>query len=282
MTRQQLLNQAREILNQHHIDDAPLESELLLRHTLNINRVQLYLDISSDITPRQEAAFRRLLEKRLEGEPAAYIIGCREFYGLEFYVNRDVLIPRPETELLVDQALNLAKNHRRPAIAEIGTGCGAIAIALALHLPEARIYGIDISAAALKVASRNCENHRVTGKVTLLHGNMLEPVPQPVDLVIANLPYVKQADLNQVNTFGYEPALALDGGIDGLDKIRRLCRQLNDRLNTDGHLLLEIGLGQRETVTSLLSRSFPSAEVAFTPDLSGIDRVVSLARSPAA
>ena len=276
MTLQQALSHARKVLANHNIEDAPLEGELLLRHTLEINRVQLYLDINCELNPQQETTFWHLVERRLNGEPSAYITGHREFFGLDFYVNNHVLIPRPETELLVEKALNLAQSRHISTLAEVGTGCGAIAVSLALNLPPSTIYAIDISPTALKVAATNCQKHRVTDSIYLLHGDMLDPLPKPVDLIIANLPYIKNTDLHRVDSADYEPLLALDGGGDGLEKIRRLCHQLSSKLRPGGCLLLEIGQGQQKAVTTLLKSLFPLAKIEVTPDWSGIDRMVSL------
>jgi len=233
----------------------------------------LYLELDRKLNPEQEKAFRQLLERRLSGEPAAYITGHREFYGLDFYVDPRVLIPRPESELLVEEALALAQGHPLSTIAEVGTGSGAIAVSLALELAEVRIYASDISAPALEVALINCRKHGVTGRVYLLHGDMLDPVPEPVDLIIANLPYVRRSQLSEVS---FEPRLALDGGQDGMEKIRRLCRQLGGRLRPGGFLLLEVGEGQGRVVTTLLYDLFPGGKIHILPDLSGIERVVSL------
>jgi len=269
----QVLSRARVILAQKNIEDTPLECELLLRHTLGISRTQLYLDLDRKLNPEQEAAFRRFIERRLGGEPAAYITGHREFYGLDFYVDPRVLIPRPESELLVEEALRLAQNHPLSAIAEVGTGSGAVAVSLALELAETRIYATDISAPALEVAWINCQKHGVTDRVCLLHGNMLDPLPEAVDLIIANLPYVRKSDLSGIV---FEPRLALDGGGDGIEKIRRLCCQVGDKLCTGGSLLLEVGQGQGRAVTTLLNTLFPGGKIKVIPDLSGIERVVSL------
>ena len=276
MTLKQALNRAQEIFIANNIEDARLEGELLLRHTLNISQTQLYLDINRELSPEQEKAFWHLIERRLNGEPTAYITGHREFYGLDFYVDPNVLIPRPESELLVERALQLARYHPMTTIAEIGTGCGAIAVSLALNLPQAKIYATDISAPALKVARFNCQKHGVIDRVRLLLGDMLDPLPEPVDLMVANLPYVKESELPTQLPVSFEPRLALNGGPDGLERIRRLSCQLNDRLRPEGYLLLEIGQGQRKAVTTLLSSLFTSAKIEVTPDLSGIDRVVSL------
>jgi release factor glutamine methyltransferase len=269
----QALSRARHTLAEGNIEDTPLECELLLRHVLGIDRTQFYLDLDHPLSPGQCEAFGQLLERRLSGEPAAYITGHREFYGLDFYVDPRVLIPRPESELLVEEALALAQEHPLATIAEVGTGSGAIAISLALELSGVKIYATDISAPALEVARLNCQRHGVIDRVCLLHGDMLEPLPEAVDLVIANLPYVRRSDLAGMR---FEPRLALDGGSDGMGKIRRLCCQVGDKLCPGGSLLLEIGQGQGVAVTRLLSRLFPTGKIKLTPDLGGIERVVSL------
>ncbi len=280
MTLKQAFSHAREILTTNNIEDATLESELLLRHTLKISRVQLYLDLDYELNSKEEKTLQHLIKRRLSGEPAAYITGHREFYGFDFYVDPSVLIPRPESELLVEKALKLAQNRPIPTIAEVGTGCGAIAISLALNLPQTKIYATDISASALKVALFNCQKHGVVDRICLLQGDMLDPLPEPVDLIVANLPYVKESELPPIYSANFEPLLALNGGSDGLEKIRQLCRQTTNKLCPDGYLLLEIGQGQRRAVTTLLRRLFPSAKIEVTPDLGGIDRVVSLALPP--
>ncbi len=278
MTVKKLLNQARAALAAGGVEDSALEAELLLRHALKIDRVQLYLDLDREVSQAHHKNFRRLIERRLKGEPSAYITGHREFSGLGFYVSPAVLIPRPESELLVEKAIELAQNGA--SIAEIGTGCGAIAISLALKLPAARIYATDISPAALEVARRNCRHHRVTDRICLLQGDLLDPLPGPVDLLIANLPYVKAAELARTDLASFEPRLALDGGRDGLAKIRGLCRQLSGPLHPRGHLLLEIGQGQAKSVVSYLRNLFPSARIETTTDLGGIERVVGVYLTP--
>ena len=276
MTLKQAFSHARDILIANNIEDACLEGELLLRHTLKISRVRLYLDLNYELSSKEEETFWHLIERRLSGEPTAYITGHREFYGSDFYVDPSVLIPRPESELLVEKALKLAQNGTIPTIAEVGTGCGAIAISLALNLSQAKIYATDISAPALKVALFNCQKHRVVNRICLLQGDMLEPLPEPIDLIVTNLPYVKESELPPTYSASFEPLLALNGGSDGLEKIRQLCCQVKNKLCPEGCLLLEIGQGQRRAVTNFLCSLFPSAKIEVTPDLSGVDRVVSL------
>jgi len=276
VTLKQALSHAREMLVTNNIEDAPIESELLLRYALNISRVQLYQDLNHELSLKQEQAFWNLIKRRLSHEPTAYITGHREFYGLDFYVNPHVLIPRPESELLVEIALSLTQNHPAATIAEVGTGCGAIAISLALNLPPAKIYATDISASALEVAQTNCKKHGVVNRIHLLQGDMLNPLPELVDLIVANLPYVRKAELPRISPAKFEPLLALDGGSDGLQKISQLCRQVENKLRPTGYLLLEIGQGQGKAVTTLLHSLFPCAKMKAVPDLSGIARVLSL------
>lgn len=276
MNLKQAMAHARGFLADNGIEDASLEGELLLRHVLGISRTQLYLDLNRELSPEQEKNLHHLIKRRWRGEPSAYITGHREFYGLDFYVDHNVLIPRPESELLVEKAVKLAQNRAVSTIAEIGTGCGAIAISLALNLPEAKIYATDISAPALEVARFNCRQHGVTDRICLLQGDMLAPLPEPVDLVVANLPYVRESELSRTGPLSFEPILALNGGADGVEKIDRLCRQASDRLRPGGCLLLEIGQGQGKAVTALLRRLFPSAQVEVTPDFSSTERVVSM------
>ncbi len=282
MIIRQALGHAGGILAAEGIQDHNLESEILLRHTLKIDRARLYLEMDTGLSARQLGEFLRLIERRASGEPAAYLTGHREFYGLDFLVNRDVLIPRPESELLVEQAIEAAKNYPFLTIADIGTGSGAIAVSLAVNLPRALIYATDISASALEVALTNCRRHGVRGKVRLLKGDLLEPLAEPVDIIIANLPYIPAPELDNVNTFGFEPSLALDGGSDGLRKIGRLCAGTGEKLNPGGCLLLEIGQGQGEAVTDLLGHLFPGATLEMTVDLGGIERVIKLSFAPPA
>ncbi|MCK4274547.1 MAG: peptide chain release factor N(5)-glutamine methyltransferase, partial [Dehalococcoidales bacterium] len=195
---------------------------------------------------------------------------------LDFRVDRNALIPRPETELLVEKAIRLTKSQAISRIADIGTGCGAIAVSLAVNLPGMTIYATDVSIPALELARSNCRRHGVTDRIVLLQGDMLEPLPEPVDLIIANLPYVRESDLPPNGPLSFEPELALNGGEDGLDSIRVLCRQAGNKLRSQGFILLEIGQGQTDAAAILLQEIFPSARIEVECDLAGIERVVSL------
>jgi len=283
MILKQALSRSQEILVANDIEYAALECELLIRHALKISRVQLYLDLTQELSPEQDETFWHLIKRRLSHEPTAYITRHCEFYGLDFYVDPRALIPRPESELLVEEALEFTskhpagKNHPR-LIADVGIGSGAIAVTLARYLPQAKIYAIDVSATALEVAAINCQRHRVGNQVQLLLGNILEALPESVDLIVANLPYIRDSEMEDLSPEIqlFEPSIALAGGKDGLDKIHQLCRQVGDRLRPEGCLIVEVGLEQRSAVTTSLRSLFPSAQIKVIPDLSGIDRVVSL------
>lgn len=276
MTRQEVLRRARELLTVNHIESASLEAEILLRQALNIDRSQLYTEPDARLTATQEKHFWQNIDRRLHGEPSAYITGKREFFGLEFDVDGSVLIPRPETELLVEKAIERAGKYARPTIADVGTGCGAIAVSLAVYLPHAKIFAVDNSRPALAIARKNCRKHGVIDRVTLLYGNLLDPLPEMVDIIVANLPYVRTEELSQVNTIGFEPRSALDGGADGLQNIREILPQVQENLLPGGCLMLETGIGEAKAVVHLLHGLGLPADIDVWPDLSGIDRVVTL------
>jgi release factor glutamine methyltransferase len=268
----QALAQARQIFTDSNVEEPFLEGEILLRHTLGIDRAALFASLNEELTPVQEALFLQLVERRRLGEPSAYITGHREFYGLDFEVDRRVLIPRPDTELLVERTIDLYRRNKYASIADIGTGSGCIAISLARHLKGVQVYAVDISADALAVAAQNAVLHQVQDKITFIKGDLLTPLPGPVDIIAANLPYVKKSDINLKS----EPELALDGGIEGLDKINDLCRQAPGKIKPGGRLLLEIGQGQAAAVKAILHNVFPDGAVEIYRDLGGIDRVVSV------
>lgn len=272
MNRRQVLIQARNILAENNIENAPLEGEILLRHVLRIDRARLFSHLDDDISPSQFKEFMIFVERRRQGEPSAYITGHREFFGLDFIISRRVLIPRPETELLVEKAIDLCRARSISTIADIGTGCGTIAVSLAVNLPEVTVYAADVSPDALEIAAQNGAKYGVKDRIILLQGDLLGPLPEPVDMIIANLPYVKISDLKA----GFEPEVALNGGEDGLDKIKDICLQAPEKLRKKGCLLLEIGQRQAAAVRAILHRDFPSALIEVERDLAGIERMITL------
>jgi len=265
-----------------NLDCATIEAELLLCHVLGISKTQIYSEPEQLLSTTETNHLQHLIRRRLLHEPIAYILRCCEFYGIEFYIDHRALIPRPETELLVEEAIDFARHHLSPGnkltIADIGTGSGAIAISLALALPQVKIYATDISASALEVANINCRRYKVDSQVELLQGNLLEPLPEPVDTIVANLPYIRNCELQTLSPeiTNFEPTLAIAGGNDGWDKIRLLLDQVPGKLRPEGYLLLEIGQRQDKAVSSMINSYFPQARVELIPDLSGINRVVKI------
>ncbi len=272
MNRKEALDEARKLLSKNNIDDAALESEILLRVVLKLGRAQLFLELNRDINTSDFNNFIKLVKRRIRGEPTAYIVGIKEFYGFDFVVNKNVLIPRPETELMVEQAISLCRQNNYSKVADVGTGCGAIAVSLAMYLPAINIFATDISSQALKVAKHNATRHSVIDRITFLKGDMLKPLNEPVDLIVANLPYVKTVDIK--GSLCFEPRRALNGGKDGLYKIEEFCSQLGEKLNRKNSLLLEIGQGQAEDVKLILHKYFIKGVINFYKDLHGIERVV--------
>jgi len=264
------------------IADASVEAELLLGHVLGMSKTQLYTEPEKSLTSAETKHLWSLVQRCLDHEPTAYILGHCEFYGIDFRIDCHTFIPRPETELLVEQAVELAQciSHlgKQITIADIGTGCGAIAISLALALPQAKIYATDISTLALQVAGMNCRRHAVSSQVELLQGNLLEPLSQPVDMIVANLPYIKSCEFRDLSpeVRNFEPTTALAGGEDGLGKIQQILEQMPGKLNYGGCFLLEIGQGQGRMVTSLIKSYFPQASMELISDLGGIERVVKV------
>ncbi len=221
------------------------------------------------------SALAGLVERRLAGEPIQYVAGEAEFFGLLFRVTPDVLIPRPETECVVERVVSLCGAFRRPRIVDVGTGSGAIAVALARTLPDAQIWATEISPAALAVAQENATRNRVGDRVRLVHGDLLAPVAgEHFDIVVSNPPYVGEGDRTSlsVEVRGYEPELALFAGEDGLAVYRRLIPAARGALGSGGYLVLEIGYGQADAVHALLAPS-GFAQIEFTADLQGIPRV---------
>ena len=282
MILSEALQSATQTLLRTRIDDAFIEAELLLGHVLRMSKTQLHTEPERSLASAETKHLWRLVQRRLDHEPAAYILRHCEFYGIDFCIDCHTFIPRPETELLVEKAVELAQRISHPGkqitIADVGTGCGAIAISLALALPQAKIYATDISASALQVAGMNCRRHAVSSQVELLQGNLLEPLSQPVDMIVANLPYIKSCEFKDLSpeVRNFEPTTALAGGEDGLGKIQQILEQMPGKLNYEACFLLEIGQGQGREVTSLIKSYFPQASIELISDLGGIERVVKV------
>ena len=276
-----VLQQTKQSLESSGIEDARLETELLLSHVLGVPRYQVLSYADHSITTLEIEALACLVERRLRREPLAYLLSRVEFYGLEFNVGPGVFIPRPETELLVEHALiyatKRAPNNEELVIAEPGTGSGAVSTLLAKHLPNARIFATDLSPLALTTAGLNLTTHTVSGMVTLLEGNLLEPIPERVDLIVANLPYVASSAIPGLQAeVQWEPRLALDGGSDGLDTMRSLLLQAKNWLKQDGAIILEIDPHQSRPLEELVQSLFPGATTNVEKDLAHLDRIFTM------
>jgi release factor glutamine methyltransferase len=264
LTVREVLQRSASWLADKGFESARLEAELLLAHVLEAERLDLYTDADRPLTEPELDGYRALLRRRADGEPVAYLTGTREFYGLAFRVTSDVLVPRPETELIVDRAREL-----RPAsLLDVGTGSGCIAIASAVRLPDTAITAIDVSLAALEVARSNAAEHGVAERVRFLAGDLFGAVPgETFELIACNPPYVASGTGPP-----HEPDLALYGGADGLDLVRRVLAEAPAHLAPGGRLLVEIGDDQAEATLDLARARFPEAEVR--PDLAGLPRVL--------
>jgi len=264
-----------------HPESARRDAEALLLHVTRHSRAEQLARWNEVLDEAEAASYIALIVRRQSGEPIQYIFGEQEFYGLPFRVTRDVLIPRPETEHLVEEVLDLAARFPAPRIVDVGAGSGAISVTLAHHLPDARITAIDLSPAALAVARENARFNGVAGRIRFLHGDLLAPVAEErFDIVVSNPPYVPSGDRASlsVQVRDYEPSLALFAGNDGLDIYRRLIPAAQSALNPGGFLALEIGYGQSTVIAGLLTGS-SFLDVEFLLDLQDIPRV-ACARQP--
>jgi release factor glutamine methyltransferase len=286
------LGLASDFLDERGAENARLNAELLLCEVVGLKRIELYLAFDRPLARDEIDAYRSLLARRAKGEPLQYILGFTEFYGRRFRVGRDVLIPRPETEVLVETALERISadqtSHGVDAshvIADIGTGTGCIGLTLAAECPDARVIATDVSDNAIAVARQNAVELGLTDRVEFRLGDLLEPVAgEPVIGIVSNPPYVAEADREklQVEVRDHEPALALFAGEDGLDVIRRLIEAAPRALPDLRFVALEIGLGQSDRVAELWRRSAPDWELAKVRDLAGIERIIVATAPPRA
>jgi len=255
------------------VEDARLDAEVLARHALGWDRARLVADGRDPMPADVDREYSALIERRATREPVAFITGQREFWGLGFDVSPDVLIPRPETELIVEAACERrGQLDGVRTIVDVGTGSGCLAIALAREFPDARVLATDISAAALGVASRNAVRHGVDRRVTFVRGDLVEPVQGPVDLVVSNPPYVPSGVELSPDIVRFEPPIALYSGRDGLTLVRRLVASVRSRLADGGLFVVEFGLGQDDEVETL-ARDAGWQDVTIVEDLQGIPRV---------
>lgn len=275
------LNSARERLQEAGSPSAGLDAQVILAHALGVDRSWLFAHHEYTLSAEQANAYTDLIARRMAHEPVAYLIGRKEFYGLEFQVDHRVLIPRPETELLVDAVLGFVSDQAQGdcLVADVGTGSGAIALAVAANAPQVKVYAIDLSQDALAVAESNVARLDERKQVRLLHGDLLAPLPEAVDIIVANLPYISSIVYPKldVDVRDYEPKLALEAGSEGLDAISRLLQQAQRYLRPQGAIFLEISYDQGEAVMALAKRLLPAAySISLRQDYHGRDRLVTI------
>jgi release factor glutamine methyltransferase len=260
-----------------HLDTSRLDAQVLLRHVLGVDQAHLLTYPQQALTPEQVQQYTRLVQRRADGEPIAYIVGSVGFYDRDIFVTPDVLIPRPETEHLIEAALAHASEKPDLHAADIGTGSGAIAVTFAARTPGATLYATDISPAALSIAQRNAAYYGLTN-ITFIHCDLCDALIQQgkqLDLLMANLPYIRSDELPRLEVSKHEPTLALDGGADGLDLVRRLLGQVPQVCKAGALILLEIGAAQGQAALDLAAALHP-AHLSIQTDYAGHDRLLKV------
>lgn len=280
-TIRRVLDWTRGHFEKQDVDEPRLTAEILLGHVLGTPRVKLYMDLDRPLSKEELGTYRALIQRRLAGEPTQYLVGFKEFYGRKFAVDARVLIPRSETELLVEAALRPLKKDEPTRVLDVCTGSGCIAVSIAAERPQASVWAVDLMAGALAVAKANAATHQVDGRVTFFEGDLLGPVPEGAtfDVIVSNPPYVKTGDLATLQReVQKEPREALDGGADGVRLIARLVDDALPRLKSGGLLAMEIGEDEGAAVRELLTRA-GYHDVKIEKDLARHERI-ALGRAP--
>lgn len=248
----EILNKTTEYFKKCGVPDPRLDAQYILAKGLGMSRMDLYLKFDRPVSEQELAAMRTMVQRRGKREPLQHILGNTSFRGLDILCDRRALIPRPETEVLVEKALELLQGIDNPLIADVGTGTGAIAIAIAHARPDARVLALDISQEALELAKTNVDAHKLSDRITLLNSNLLAAIPlgTELDFIVSNPPYIPHAVIPglQIEVVKYDPAIALDGGDDGLELVRSLYKEAEKLLKPGAGILLEVGEGQASKI----------------------------------
>jgi release factor glutamine methyltransferase len=283
MTLGQIYQWTCSTLKSNEIEDYKLESMILLGAALEFSAVDVYNHWNLQLSTEQEAAIQEFIRRRINREPSAYITRHKEFYGLDFYVDNRVLIPRPETELLIDTVIQDIANrsaqlHKGFSIVDVGTGSGAIVISLAVKFPDISFFAIDNSEDALEVAKINSKRFQVSERISFIHGNLLEPLQESADLILANLPYIESAAIETLapEIRDFEPINALNGGNEGLTIIQKLLESAENKLKPDGSIFLEFGIDQKENLIQLIQNLFPGGKTVLHPDCNNNTYLISI------
>lgn len=278
MTIREIFNTYMEELS--HISDTPkLDIEILLSKALgDVDRLYIHLNLHKELTKEQFDSFNKMIQDRLKGRPIAYIVNNREFMGLDFYVEEGVLIPRPDTEPLVEEVIELVKGKENLKIVDIGTGSGAITVSLAKYIKDCQVYSLDISDKALSIGLKNAISNEVEDKINFIKSNIFSGIEDKgleLDVIVSNPPYIRRADIETLHTQvkDYEPYIALEGGEDGLNFYRDITRESVKYLKDKGILAFEVGHDQAEDVSEILKHN-GYTNIYTKKDLQGIDRVV--------
>ncbi len=259
-----------------------LDAQVLLSNVLQKDRLYIILNGDKILTKDEYNEYNKMIDLRLQGVPVQYIVKKQEFMGLDFMVDKGVLIPRPDTEILVEKVLSHIKKDKEYRIIDIGTGSGAITVSLAKYIEKSYVYSVDISEKAIEIAKTNAEKHGVLSKINFLQGSLFEPIENigikgKIDILVSNPPYIPSKDIEnlQVEVSKYEPKIALDGGEDGLDFYRKIIYHSRNYLKKGGYIALEVGHDQAQRVKEIMESYEEYVDIEITKDLAGIDRVVS-------
>ncbi len=276
-TIKKVLDWTTDYFNKHKIETPHLEAEILLSHALHMDRIKLYIDFEKEIDKKGLETFKGFITRRVKGEPAAYIIGNKHFMSLNFNVTPDVLIPRPETELLIENAIELSKTFEgKITVLDIGTGSGIIAVSLAKFIDNIEVHATDSSGKALEVALSNAKKHEVENKIQFIETDLFPEENLQCNIIISNPPYIKTANIKnlQPEIRDFEPYAALDGGPDGLDCYRKIAEKGASFLKEGGFLLLEVASDSANDVASLIQNALKPKNIRIKKDLNGLERVI--------
>jgi len=280
MNIKELLNRSDQFLAERGVESSRLDAEVLMADLLDMERINLYVKYDYPLKSNEIDSYRQMIKKRAQRIPVAYITEKKEFMSLEFKVAEGVLIPRPETENLVEQVIEYCRQNelQQPQIIDVGTGSGAIAVSLAHYLSDAKVVGVDLSPQALKIACQNMEKHELSQRMSILKSDLLAEFIKReikgIDIIVSNPPYISESEMEDLPPeVKKEPKTALEAGKDGLDYYRRLLPEAEKVLKNGGKIFLEIGYSQAEAVTNLFSENW--SEVEIKKDYSENDRIVS-------
>ncbi len=277
MKIQEILNEAIFRLKENKIEEPINKAKRLLAFTLNVTKEYLLINYQEEIPKEKVKTYNENIEKLISGEPIQYIIGKQEFMGIEFIVNKNVLIPQPDTEILVEKSIEIAKTYEKPKILDLCTGSGAIAVSMGEIFPQAIIYASDISKEALLIAKTNDKSN----KIKFIQSNMFENIVGKFDIIVSNPPYIKTEEIKKLSKeVQNEPNIALDGGKDGLQFYKKIIEQAHNYLNKNGYICLEIGEDQKEEVTKLIENNKNYKDIKTYKDLNKNDRVIIFKKSP--